>query len=113
VSKHSSFTVTHANYLYVGVAGGQITILCDQINDLFHDDIVVMILELGHRFNETGNLGVDARLESGTSKMICHGLNLTRCYVVGRTENTTENKGEVYYVAHHETDILVAKQKIE
>lgn len=112
-SKHSSCTVTHTNHLYVGIAGGQITILCDQVNDLFYDDIIVMILELGHRFNEPGNLGVDARLESGTSKMIRHGLNLTRCHVVGRTENTTEDKGEVYDVAHHETDVLVAKQKIE
>ena len=53
----------HASHLYMGITGGQIAVLCDQVNDLFHYDIVVVILEFRHRFNEAANTGVDVRLE--------------------------------------------------
>jgi len=70
-----------------------------------------MILELGHRPNKAGNVVVDARLETGTSKIVDHRLNLTRRHIVGRPEDSTEDKGEVYDVAHHKADLLLAKRK--
>ena len=83
----------------------------DQVDDLFHDDIVVVILEFGHRFNEAANLDVDVRLEVRTSKVILHRLNPTRRHV-GRPENATEDKGKVYDVGHHKANILIAVQRV-
>lgn len=86
--------------------------MCDQVDDLFHDDIVVVILEFGHRFDEPTNLDVDVRLEFRTSKVILHRLNLIRRDIAGRPENATEDKGKVYDVGHHKADILIAVQRV-
>ena len=72
-----------------------------------------MILKLGHRLNKAGNVVVDGRLETRTSKVVDHRLNLTRRHVAGRTENAAEDKDEVYNVAHHKADILLAKEMVE
>ena len=95
-----------------GIAGQLITVLCDQVDDLFHDDIVVVILEFGHCFDEATNLDVDVRLEFRTSKVILHRLNLIRQHIAGRPENATEDKGKVYDVGHHKADILIAVQRV-
>jgi hypothetical protein len=72
-----------------------------------------VILELGHCPNKAGNVVVDARLETRTSKIVDHRLNLTRRHIAGRPEDATEDKGEVYNVAHHKTDLLLAKERVE
>jgi hypothetical protein len=71
-----------------------------------------VILELGHRINKAGNIVVDARLETRTSKVVDRRLNLTRRHIA-RTEDSTEDKEEVYDVAHHKADILLAKERVE
>jgi hypothetical protein len=90
-----------------------IAVLFDQVNDLCHDGIVVLMLESGHTFNKTVNLGVDARLETRICKIVHHRLDLVRRHVAGRPENPTEDKGEVDDVAHNKADILVAGQSVE
>ena len=55
-----------------------IAVLFDQVNDLFHDDIVVLMLETGHIFNKAVDLGVDARLETRIGKVVHHRLDLVR-----------------------------------
>ena len=71
-----------------------------------------MILELGQRRNKAGNIFVDARLETRTSKVVDRRLNLARRHIA-RTEDSTEDKEEVYNVAHHKADILLAKERVE
>ena len=56
---------------------------------------------------------MDARLETRTGKIVGHRLNLTRRHISGSPEDATEDKGEVYDVAHHKTDLLLAKKRIE
>jgi hypothetical protein len=90
-----------------------IAVLFDQVNDLFHDDIVVLMLETGHIFNKAVDLGVDARLETRIGKVVHHRLDLVRWHVARRPENPTEDKGEVHDVAHNKADILVAGQSVE
>ena len=71
-----------------------------------------MILELGHRRNKVGNIVVDARLDTRTGKVVDRRLNLTR-RDIARTEDSTENKGEVCDVAHHKGNLLLAKEGVE
>jgi hypothetical protein len=72
-----------------------------------------VILELGHRPNKAGYVVVDARLETRTSKVADRRLNLTRRHIAGGLEDAAEDKGEVYDVAHHKTDLLLAKERVE
>ena len=51
-------------------------VLLDQVSDLYNDDIIIVILEFGHRSNKAANLGVDVRLETRASKLMLHRLNL-------------------------------------
>ena len=55
-----------------------IAVLSDQINDLFHDDIVVVMLECGHTFDKAVDLRVDALLKTRIGKIVHHQLNLVR-----------------------------------
>ena len=72
-----------------------------------------MILELGHRPNKVGYVVVNARLETRTSKAVDRRLNPTRRHIAGRPEDPTEDKGEVYDVAHYMADLLLAKERVE
>ena len=72
-----------------------------------------MIVKPGYRSNEAADLRVDARLETSIGKVIHRRLYLVRRHVAGRPENPTEDKGEVYDVAHNKADILVAEQRVE
>jgi len=56
---------------------------------------------------------VDAHLETRPSRIVDRWLNLTKRHIVGRPEDPTENKGEIYDVAHHKADILLAKKTVE
>ena len=56
---------------------------------------------------------MDPRLEARTSKVVDHRLNLTRRHITRRPEDPTEDKGEVYDVAHHKADLLLAKERVE
>ena len=56
---------------------------------------------------------MDARLETGTSKIVDHRLSLTRWHIAVSPENATEDNSKVYNVAHHEADILIAKETVE
>lgn len=58
--------------------GGRVTILSDQVDNFGQDDIIVLILELVHRSQKAANLGVDARLGTGTSEVVHNRLNTTR-----------------------------------
>lgn len=91
-------------------AARQITVLPDQVNNLFHHDILVVILEKRHSAKKAFDLGVDAYLETRTGKVVHHRLDLTWRHVTGKPENAAEDKGEVYNVAHHYADILIAKK---
>ena len=46
-----------------------ITVSQGQVLNFCNDNIVVVILELGYRRNKTGNVVVDARLETRTIKV--------------------------------------------
>ena len=72
-----------------------------------------MILELGYRLNKAGNVVVNARLETRTSKIVDRQLNLARRHIAVRPENSTKDKDEVYDVANHKGNILPAKERIE
>lgn len=72
-----------------------------------------MILELRHRPNKAGNVVVDSPLDIRTSKIVDHWLNPTRWYTAVRPENATKDKSKVYNVAHHEADILMAKEMVK
>jgi len=72
-----------------------------------------MILELGHRPNKAGNVVVDARLETRAIKIVHHRLSSTRWHIAVKPENATEDKSKVNNVAHHEADILIAKETVE
>ena len=71
-----------------------------------------MILELGYRRNKAGNISVYARLETRTSKVLDRRMNLARRHIA-RAEDSTEDKEEVYDVAHHKADILLAKERVQ
>jgi hypothetical protein len=68
---------------------------------------------LGHRPNKAGNIIVDALLETRITIFVDHRLNLTRRNIAGGPEDATEDKDEVYDVAHHEADILIAKEMVQ
>ena len=89
-----------------------ITVTQGQVPDLRYDNIPVVILDLGYCRNKAGNIIVDARLETRPSKVVDHRLNFTRRHVA-RTGDPAEDKGEVYNVAHHEADLLLAKERVE
>jgi hypothetical protein len=72
-----------------------------------------VILELGYRRNKVANVVVDARLRTRTSKVVDRRLNLTRRHIARRSEDTTEDKGEVYNVAHNKADLLLARERVE
>ena len=73
-----------------------------------------MILELAHCCVEkAANLGVDARLETRTGEVVDHRLNLITRHISTKPEDTAEDKGEVYNVASHEADILLAKEMLK
>ena len=54
------------------------TILSDQVDNFGQDDIIVLILQSVHRVQKVANLGVDARLGTGTSKVVHDRLNTAR-----------------------------------
>ena len=54
----------------------RVAVLFDQVSDLCNNNIIIVILEFGHRFDKAANLGVDVRLETRTSKLMLHRLNL-------------------------------------
>ena len=56
---------------------------------------------------------MDAHLETRIGKIADHRLSPTRWRIAVRPENPTEDNSEVYNVAHHEADILIAKETVE
>jgi hypothetical protein len=90
-----------------------ITVSLDQITDFRRDDIIIAILKLGHSINKAKNLRVDARLVSRTGKIVDHRLDPIRCHIAERPENATEDKTQVYNVAHHKRDLLPATEGVE
>jgi hypothetical protein len=72
-----------------------------------------VILKLGHCPNKAGNVVVDVRLATRTSKIVDHRLDLTRRQIAGGPEDATEDKDEVYDVAHHKADLLLAKERVQ
>ena len=91
------------------------TVSWDKVNNFGHDDIIATILELGHRPNKAGNVVVDARLGTRTTRIeiVDHRLSPTTWHFALRPENVTEDNSKVYDVAHHEADILIAKEMVE
>ena len=73
-TSRSRFAGTQASHLTKWFT----TVLSDQVNNLFHDDIIIVIVESGHRPNKAANLGVDARLESSIGKVVHRRLNLVK-----------------------------------
>jgi hypothetical protein len=71
------YTVPKCWYAGRSPAARQITVLPDQVNDLFHHDILVVILEKRHSSKKAFDLGVDARFETRTGKVVHHRLNFT------------------------------------
>src|SRR5258708_35228834 len=78
--------------------------------DFCSDDIIITILELGHTINKAENLGVDACLVSRTRKFVDHRLNPIRCHIAVRPKNATEDKSQVYNVAHHKRYLFLAAE---
>ncbi len=73
-----TLVVTSAQEGHLFVGRGRVTILSDQVDNFAQDDIIVLILESVHRFQKSANLDVDARLGTGTSKVVQDRLNTTR-----------------------------------
>jgi len=71
-----------------------------------------VILKLGHRPNKAADIAVDARLETRISKVVDHRPKPTRCHIAVRPENVTEDESKVYNVAHHQANILFAKEMV-
>lgn len=71
-----------------------------------------MILELGHRPNEPGNVVVNAPSETRTSIVVDGRLNPTRRHIARRPEEATQDKCEVYNVARHKADLLLAEERV-
>jgi hypothetical protein len=92
---------------------GRNTKLFDQVNNLFHNHILFKIHQRRPRRNEAGNLGMDDRLATRIDEVVHRRLNLIGCHIAGRREQGAEDDGEVYDIAHHTADVLVAEQSNE